>query len=488
MMRSQWLKMASGPVLALLIVILIWQQVPNQKTAFMAGIAVWMAVWWIFEALPLAVTALLPIVLYPTFGIMGTKDIAPSYMNDIIFLFIGGFLLAFAIEQWQLHKRIASRIMNLTGQSPARIILGIMLTTFLLSMWISNTATTIMMIAPATAIIASLDLGKNDVGKRKFAIALLLGIAYSASLGGMATLIGTPPNLIFAKQYEIAFPDAAPISFSQWFIFAFPVSLIFLFIVYQLLHFRYFRRLPSARLNSSNLSALKTIKASYEEKVVLIAFVLLAILFFFRADILIGNFRIPGWSSLFANPGFFKDGTIAIAVALILFIIPSKSEKQTHILSWRQGSRIPFNIILLIGGGFALAKCFSDTGLSVCVGNQVQGLHVLPLLFFIAFITLMMTFLTEVTSNTATTQIILPVLAAIAIGTGIQALYLMIPATLSASCAFMLPVATPPNAIIFGTKHVTMKEMVRTGLWLNLIGVGLISLTMYFFGSLVFAL
>jgi len=348
----------------------------------MAGIAVWMAVWWIFEALPLAVTALLPIVLYPTFGIMGTKDIAPSYMNDIIFLFIGGFLLAFAIEQWQLHKRIASRIMNLTGQSPARIILGIMLTTFLLSMWISNTATTIMMIAPATAIIASLDLGKNDVGKRKFAIALLLGIAYSASLGGMATLIGTPPNLIFAKQYEIAFPDAAPISFSQWFIFAFPVSLIFLFIVYQLLHFRYFRRLPSARLNSSNLSALKTIKASYEEKVVLIAFVLLAILFFFRADILIGNFRIPGWSSLFANPGFFKDGTIAIAVALILFIIPSKSEKQTHILSWRQGSRIPFNIILLFGGGFALAKGFSDTGLSVWVGNQVQGLSCFYLLLF----------------------------------------------------------------------------------------------------------
>jgi len=463
-------------------------QTLHASTAYMAGIVVWMAIWWILEAIPLAVTALLPVVLYPLFGIMGTKDIAPSYMNDIIFLFIGGFLVAFAIEQWELNKRISQKIIQLTGKSPSRLVLGMMLATFFLSMWISNTATTIMMIAPATAMMSSLDFKENHAAKRKFAIALFLGIAYSASLGGMATLIGTPPNLIFAKQYEIAFPNADPISFSQWFFFAFPISSVFLFIVYRLLRLRY---LNNSLSNGTpiNLSGNEGVgKASYEEKVVFSAFIIMALLFFFRTDIRIGSLNIPGWSNIFSNPGFFRDGTIAVALSIILFLIPSKSKSQSHILSWRQGMRIPFNIILLFGGGFALAKGFTETGLSVWLGNQVSGLHILPLIIFISIISLMMTFLTEVSSNTATTQVILPVLAAIAIGSGINGLYLMIPATLSASCAFMLPVATPPNAIIFGTNQVNMKEMVQTGLWLNLIGVVLISLAMYFIGTVIFAL
>ncbi len=483
------LKLLAGPVLGLATWLSLISVVPEPVIARMAGIAIWMAAWWITEALPLAVTAFMPLALYPLCGIMSTKAIAPEYMNDIIFLFIGGFMVAFAMERWALHQRIALAIIRLMGQNLRAIVWGSMLATFFLSMWISNTATAIMMMAPAIAVISSLDGQSSPEIKSNFALALLLGIAYSASLGGMATIIGTPPNMIFLKQYEIAFPDASEISFSTWMQFALPVALVFLVIVYFILKKRYLQAAAMREQSVADVSgSLSPGPVTYQQKVMLRAFILMALLFIFRADIRIGSFVIPGWSRLFPHPEFFKDSTVAIAIALLLFLVPSRSKEQPFMLSWKDASRTPFNIILLFGGGFALARGFTDTGLSLWLGNQLHNLGSLPAWLIIAIVCFIMTFLTEMTSNTATTQMILPVLAALSVGIGVNGLLLMIPATLSASCAFMLPVATPPNAIIFGTQRVTIREMARTGLILNLAGVILITAAMFFYGRWVFGI
>ncbi len=450
--------------------------------------AILMAVWWITEVVPLAVTSLIPVALFPLFGIMDGKSVASTYFNDVIFLFMGGFLVALAMERWNLHKRIALHILGKTGISPGRILLGFMAASFFLSMWISNTATAMMMLPIAMSIITSLEGMMKGKSVTLFSAGLLLGVAYGASVGGTATLVGTPPNLSFVRIFQIYFPQAPEISFAKWLFFALPVSLVLVGFIWLVLYRMYRPDKKEWKTSEKNIFKvqLKEMgKMSFEEKEVLVVFLVLVFLWLFRADLDFGSFLLPGWSRLFPKGEYINDGTVAILMALTLFLLPSKKEKGRKLMNWETASRLPWNILLLFGGGFALATGMKDSGLSLWFGEKLTGLISLHPLLIIFSICLIITFLTELTSNTATTEMILPILAGISVTTGIHPLLLMIPATLSASMAFMLPVATPPNAIIFGSSRVSVLQMARTGFILNLIGSVVISLMMYFYGTRV---
>ncbi len=461
----------------------------NPQVTVMAAIAALMAVWWITEAVPLAVTSLIPLILFPVFGILKSDEIAGSYINSIIFLFLGGFMIALAMERWGLHKRIALKVITLFGGSPNSIVFGFMVSAGFLSMWISNTATAIMMLPIAIAIISRME---NQFGKESthnFTLALLLGVAYACTLGGMATLVGTPPNLVFVKTLNIMFPDAPEISFGNWMLMALPVTLIMIFVMSLILTKVIYKFDHSLKVDSGFIKEeyLKLGKMKFEEKAVSIVFAFTAFLWIFRTDINIGIFIIPGWSNLFSYSDFINDGTVAITMAFILFLIPSKNERTT-LLNNEVFAKIPWGIILLLGGGFALAMGFTVTGLSQYIGEQLSGLSSLPHFIMIIIVAATISFLTELTSNTATTQMILPILASVSIALGMNPMLLMLTATLSASMAFMLPVATPPNAIIFASGRIKIYEMAKSGIALNIIGIIVVSIIVYFLGSVIFDL
>lgn len=454
----------------------------------MLAIALLMAIWWVFEVVPLAVTALLPVVLYPMLGIMDGKAVSQTYVNHIIFLFLGGFMVALAMQRWNLHKRIALRILMITGTKPINILLGFMFASAFLSMWISNTATTMMMLPILLSVAEQLQESIGAKKSDKFVIGLLLGVAYSASIGGVATLVGTPPNPMFTKIFQIMFPQGPEINFVDWFIFALPISFTLFIVTWFLLSLMYSRHLKGVSISKSVFKDQYKVleKPTFEEKVVFIDFVLLALAWLTRAPLHIGNISLPGWSQWFAHPAYFNDGTVAMIFALPLYIFPTKNENSRYIMNWEYSKQLPWNIVLLFGGGFALAQGFKDSGLSIWFGEQLVGLSSIHPIFLILSIALLMTFLTELTSNTATTQIILPVIASLAVSIHINPLLLMLTATVSASMAFMLPVATPPNAIVFGSNKVTVMQMAKTGLVLNLVGAIVITLMAYFWGVSVF--
>ena len=469
--------------------ILIFTDLDPQKPEITAtlAVAVWMAIWWMTEAVPVAVTALLPVVLFPAFGIMNGKAVSTEYFNSIIFLFIGGFLVALAMEKHNLHKRIALKILSLTGSGYGKILFGFMSATAFLSMWMSNTATAMMMVPVAMSLIYRFTEYLNPEDAIKLSVGLLLSIAYGASVGGIATLIGTPPNLAFTKIFELNFPNAPEISFSQWMVFALPVSLMMTAAVWLILFYRF---KPSGKSDIKENTIFKNQykqlgKTTYEEKVVFIAFLVLAFLWIFRKGFDFG-IHIPGWASLFGNPGYLNDGTVAIFVASLLFLIPSKSEKGKRIINNEIFAKLPWHIILLFGGGFALAKGFKVSGLTEWLGMQLTILSGINPFLIIFIVALFMSFLTELTSNTASTQMILPILASLSVSLKLNPLLLMITATLAASLAFMLPVATPPNAVIFGTDKIRISEMIRTGIILNMVGVLIVSLAMYYWGQYIF--
>ncbi len=486
---KQLISFVITPAVILWIILFVDFVPDNPKVTYAFCVALLMAVWWITEVVPLAITSLLPVALFPLFGIMDGKAVSATYFNDVIFLFMGGFLVALAMERWNLHKRIALKILSVTGVSPARILLGFMASSFFLSMWISNTATVMMMLPIVTSIIRQLDDYMNNQSSTKFSVGLLLGIAYSASIGGMATLVGTPPNLSLVRIFTIYFPNLPEISFSGWIIFALPVSLILFAITWGYL-FMSFKPKKEEWIEIDKNTFHNLLKGmgrtSFEEKFVFVIFGLLAALWIFRADLSFGRFVIPGWGGIFPTASFINDGTVAIFMALILFLVPSRSEKGAKLLDWATASKLPWHILLLFGGGFALATGFKESGLSLWFGSQLAGVASLHPIVIILVISLIITFLTELTSNTATTEMILPILAGIAITTNINPLLLMIPATMSASMAFMLPVATPPNAIIFGTSRISVGQMAKTGLFLNLVGAVVITAMMYLWGSFVF--
>jgi len=458
----------------------------------MAAVAVLMATWWITDAIPLAATALLPIVLYPFLGIMTGKETAPIYVNSTIFLFIGGFMIALTMERWMLHKRIALWIIRRIGGSPSGIILGFMVAAAFLSMWISNTATAVMMVPIGMAIIIQLEERFGEAETHTFTVALMLGIAYACSAGGIATLVGTPPNLSFARIFEITFPDAHPVAFGQWLIMALPLTMVMLGFIWLLLtrvFFRFPRKLGVNR-DVVQREYARLGPMSFEEKAVFVVFGLTALLWVFRNDLVLGIFRVPGWSRLLPNAHLIDDATVAIAMAMTLFLIPTRSNdaKDRTLMGVEVFSAIPWHIVLLFGGGFALAQGFQVSGLSTVIGTRFEGLEGFPPYLMVTAICGTLTFLTELTSNTATTEMILPILASVAVAMKTNPLLLMIPATLSASCAFMMPVATPPNAIVFGCGRITVLEMARVGLAINLIGILAIGLVFFTLGTAVFAI
>lgn len=446
------------------------------------AVAVLMAVWWITEAVPLAVTALLPVFLFPALGIMNGTTVSSTYFNHIIFLFLGGFIVALAMEKWNLHKRIALKIMLTIGVSPGKLLLGFMVATAFLSMWISNTATAMMMIPIALSVIKELDqaCGKDD----HYATGLFLSVAYSASIGGMSTLVGTPPNLVFVRILSILFPEAPEISFSQWMAMGIPITLFMLIAAWLLLYLMY---KPTSSWENLSVDVIRDQyrqldKLTYEQKVVGLVFLILAILWITRSGLSFERFTIPGWSQLFRHPEYINDGTVAMAAAVILFLIPSRNHGRERIMDWKTANRLPWNMILLFGGGFALAKGFEVSGLSVWIGEQLKWVGDYRMIWIILIITTMMSLLTELTSNVASTQMLLPVFAGLAVSIGVNPLMVMIPVTLAASLAFMLPTATPPNAIVFGTERIPIRTMIRTGFLLNMTGVLLIYLFVHLIG------
>ncbi len=439
----------------------------------MFAVAVFMGILWMTEAIPVSVTALLPLVLFPLLGIAKTSAISANYAHHLIFLFLGGFFIAAAMQKWALHKRFAVNTLYWVGKTPHQLVLAFMLATAFLSMWISNTATTIMILPIGLAVMKKME-GENATAG-PFGAVLMLGIAYSASIGGMGTLIGTPPNLVFSAVYKKFFPQLPEIGFTDWLLAIFPLTVILFTITYFYLT-RIFLRPEVLKRITMDRSVVETEKQalgsmSTPEQRVLVVFVLTALLWIFRSDIHVGQWVLPGWPHWIGLAGQIQDSTIAIGMAILLFILPAgvhEPEKVT-LLHWKDILTIPWDILLLFGGGLALADGIQRTGLSEYFAQQLAFLVHLPPMAFILIITVSVAFLTEFTSNTAVATTILPVLAAVAQQFHIPPLMMMLPATIAASCAFMLPVATPPNAIVFSSRAIRIQQMVKIGVGLIII-------------------
>lgn len=475
--------------LALFLLVLWLPIFPSPSIQNMSAIAVLMVTWWIMESLPLAVTALLPLLLFPLLGITSGREVASVYMNSTIFLFIGGFVLALSMQRWHLHSRIALRIIGWFHGSTRLMVFGFMLTGAGLSMWISNTATATMLLPIGLAVYARCAEQLNETDRQALLTALMLGIAYACSIGGTATLIGTPPNMAMQRIFEITFPAAPSISFAQWLMFALPLALSLLLAAWYVITLRYTGKYFPSLMQTKNIIGTQKQAMSFEEKVVAAVFATAAFSWIFRLDISLGDFIIPGWSRLLEHASLIDDGTIAIAAALLLFAIPAKNQTQFRkIADLETISELPWKIVLLFGGGFALAKGFTASGLSEFIGQQFIGLQDADIFSLIAALTAMVVFLTEVTSNTATAEMLLPLVASIATAIEVNPLLLMLPVTLSASMAFMMPVATPPNAIVFASGQLKIRDMVITGFIINLLAITMITLTSYFWGTQVFSI
>ena len=441
----------------------------DQSNAVLAA-TIWIASWWIFEALPIAVTALLPIVLFPIAGGMDLAQTTASYGHKLIFLIMGGFMIAIAIEKWNLHKRIALNIIYFIGTDLRKIILGFMAATAFLSMWISNTATAVMMLPIGVVIIKQLkdnpntDENENNI----FGKALMLAIAYSASIGGIATLIGTPPNLVMAGIVSQVY--GYEISFLEWIVFGLPVSMLLLAICWVYLT-RYAFTFKQDKFPDGREEILKLKNElgviSYEQKIVGLVFISVGFCWITRSFLLQK-----------ISPAL-DDAIIAIIFAMILFIINAKSKKD-KILEWKEAVKMPWGILLLFGGGMSLAKAFDVSGLAIWIGNQITAFGNFDLFLFLILLVTAINFLTEVTSNVATTAMLLPVIAPIALELDVHPFILMTAAAVSASCAFMLPVATPPNAIVFGSGYLRIPDMVKKGFLLNIISILIIVLMVYY--------
>ncbi|MDP2284938.1 MAG: SLC13 family permease [Pseudohongiella sp.] len=473
--RAQLIGLLLGPSLFLLTTLFFSPEGLSDQGKIVLGITLWIATWWITEAIPIPATSLLPILLLPVTGVLDNASVTSAYGDDIIYLFLGGFFIATAMEKWNLHKRIALAIIAFVGTSTQRILLGFMLATGFLSMWVSNTAAVMMMVPMALAItnqVAKTLKGRDDEAHvPSFEKALLFGVGYGGTIGGLGTLIGTPPNIILAAQVQQLF--GTEISFAGWMLIGAPLVLVLLIVTWLYLGHVAFpakiHNLPGGReMIQRERDALG--KMGYEEKIVAAVFVGAAFMWISRVQV---------WEKIFLIPEL-RDGMIAIAAAVLLFVFPSKTPGQTRVLDWKDSKEIPWGILLLFGGGLAIAAAFRASGLSTWMGNQLTVFDSFHLIVMIAGATLLILFLTEITSNTATATMILPVVAALALALEIHPYALMIPCAMAANCAFMLPVGTPPNAIIFATDKLKITEMMKVGFLLNMIAAALITLLVYF--------
>lgn len=454
---------------------------PAQLTAAVTGL---MVIWWVTEAIPIYATALVPLVVFPLLGILSPTAAAVSYGNETVFLFMGGFFIAAALVRWNLHRRIALRVIVLAGSETRKLVLGFMVATAFLSMWISNTATAMMMIPIALALVSTLmpgvmTEGEQD-GRHQFATCLLLGVCYAATIGGMATLIGTPPNAILVAQTSGIFPGAPGIDFFSWMTFAVPFMALFLLIAWFWLTYVTNRHMPEVISGSRDMigDELKKLgPLTTAEKWTLLVFLFVAIAWIIRTPKVIGPLVIPGITTYI--PGV-TDATIAIGGALVLFMLPVDAKKGIYTLNWESAKSIPWGILILFGGGICLSEGIIRSGLAELIAHSFILLAVLPLFVIILLMVLFITFLSEVVSNTAMASIMIPLMAITAVSMGINPMMLMVPAAMASSLGFMLPVGTPPNAIAYGTGYISTKEMVRAGFALNIIGCILITLFMTF--------
>jgi len=528
-----------GPMAFFLMLAFVELDPANPLVTRMAAVILWMAIWWMTEAIPLAATALLPIPLFPFLGIMRGREVgagsridldaasvqegfsvrdfdvifpnvANQYMDWIILLFMGGFIIAVAVEKWNLHKRIALNILRVVGGQPHRLVLGFMLATGFLSMWLSNTATALMMMPMGMSLILlyeELNAGLAEQGQmidrraENFSLTLLLGIAYSASIGGFATLIGTPPNGVLVTQLPQLFPEAPDLTFSTWMIFALPMSAVYMILAWFLLTRFVFPLPPTTPFSGRDFIQNELRKLgpmSIEERRVLAVFVSFALLLMTRKERLFGaDVDIFGWSyyldDLLRSAGsspvgyMIDDGTVSIGMALTLFMIPAGKAIGGKLLSWDDAKKIPWGILLLFGGGLAIAKGFTTSGLSGFIASQLQVWlgDASPFVIVVSTVGII-TGLTEVASNTATISLSLPIMASLSQAIEAHPLLLLIPTTVAASCAFMLPVSTPPNAIVYGSGRIPIMKMVIAGIWLDVLSVVLLTGFVYTLGHMAF--
>ncbi|KGA97141.1 anion transporter [Alkalihalobacillus alcalophilus ATCC 27647 = CGMCC 1.3604] len=481
--RGQLVGLLLGPLLFLLTLLFFHPEGLSSEGRLILAATLWIATWWITEAIPIPVTSLMPLILLPLTGTMTGPDVASSYGNDIIFLFLGGFFIATAMEKWNLHRRIALFIIAVIGTSTQRILLGFMSATAFLSMWVSNTAAVMMMIPMALAITAqvaaTLKGQKDGSDLPKFEKSMLFGVGYAGTIGGFATLIGTPPTIIFAGQVRELF--GVEVSFASWMMFATPLMIVILLCTW------FYLAKIAFKINLKHLPGGKELiqderkklgKISYEEGIVATIFVFAAFMWISK------DFFWNGESALILQLPGISDGMIAMMATILLFLIPGKA--SARILDWADSKDIPWGVLLLFGGGLAIAAGFQSSGLSTWLGEQLTVLDGLHIFIIIAGATLLIMMLTEITSNTATATMIMPILASLAVAINVHPFALMAPCAIAANCAFMLPVGTPPNAIIFGTGKLKIIEMVRTGFALNIFSTILIVLFAYLMLPVVF--
>lgn len=478
-------------VVSIIIAACLYFIIPNDnpQAPIMGAIIGIMACFWVLEVVPIPITSLLPIILFPLFNIMDVKTTGLFYGKEIIFLFLGGLMLAQGIQETNLHKRIALNIVNLIGSKPSHIILGFMITTGFLSMWISNTASVMVMMPIAISIIEQIkDEDQDNPVIPKLAIALMLCIAYSADIGGMATIIGTPPNMVFIEMYHDFFPNMPQMGFANWMLFGLPIAIFFTFFGWLLLTKVIYKMPKISLLNNANIISNQLIslgKVRRDEVAAGMIFLSAALLWITGSDLsLSDDFVIKGWRTRLDIP-FVSDAAIAIGTSFLLFIIPSKDRFNETIVTWKKVHQLPWGVLLLFGGGFAIAGGFQASGLDDVIGDLFNHITVESTFALIITVSLILTFLTEFTSNTATTNLVLPILAKASAVMGIDPRYLMIPATLSASCAFMMPVASPTQAIIFGSGYVKIPQMIRAGILFNLLGVFIVSIVFYLLAEYV---
>jgi solute carrier family 13 (sodium-dependent dicarboxylate transporter), member 2/3/5 len=463
----------------------------NEKAWSMAAATMLMAIWWVSEAVHPSVTALVPLALFPLLSILTPQEVSGAYADHILFLFLGGFIIALAIERCHLHHRIALQVLNRVGTSPHSLTLGIMGTTAAISMWVSNVATTLIMLPIALAVLDHAQSQGYDT-KKGFGTALMLMVAYGASIGGIGTPVGTPPNVIFLGAFTKLFPEAPPISFLQWMLFGVPTAIILTFVVWAYLSYVAF---PYSTIGwkankefiRERLHALGPMSTT-EKKVALLGATTM-LLWIFRENLPLGGITIPGWSHLLPPTVKIQDSTVAMFMALLLFFIPADREAGTFLMDWETAERLPWGVLILLGGGLALAAGVEKTGLASWLGSQLSLVGSFPSLGVILAVTLLTTWVTEFASNTATATLMMPVLAATAQAMKMDPLLLMIPATFAASvCNFMLPSATGPNAIVFASGHVTVPQMVRAGIVLDLVCAILLTGLLYVLGVMAFGI
>ncbi len=461
---GRWL----GPaVFVLMLVVSPYQGVMEPLAWRAAAVGLWMAIWWATEAIPVPATALLPLVLFQPLGLASMRDAAAPFAHPTIFLFLGGFMMALSLERWNLHRRIALAILERTGTEGKRLIGGFMLVSALISMWMTNTSTTLMLLPIVLSVISVMNDnvdGLSESQQQDFSLALLLGLAFSASIGGLATLIGTPPNALLVAY--LADEHGIQISFARWMLVGIPVTLALLPVTWWLLTHRLFDvDIPASPIVRQHLRDMRVRQGamSVPEKRIAVVFVCLVSGWMLRRPLQ----ALLGLDAL-------SDTAIAMAAAVALFLIPSGDNTQKRLMTWQQTERLPWGVLLLFGGGLSLAAVVDSSGLALWLGESLAPLNALGIGVLLLAAVAMTIFLTELTSNMATTATLLPVMGAIALQAGLPPLLLAVPVTIAASCAFMLPVATAPNAIVFSTGRVRIGQMVRAGIWLNILAIGIV--------------